>query len=188
MKKYIVGTAAGMLVLGLAACTPETTNAITEDTSEVVVEEIPDGIVVDADTTETENVLPVGKVGKVGDWDVDVVKVMKNADNIIQRTNQFNDRAKGQYVLVTVDAKYNGPGKADASSDLSFYFLDNKNTIHDESYQVTPFDSSDEPTEARKGGKVSVQVLFDVPPSKFNGGRIGIEDWLSSQDYIEFQL
>jgi hypothetical protein len=188
MKKYMVSIVAGVMVVSFTACTPEKIDSLTEDASGVVVEEIPDGIVVDADTTDTENVLPVGKVATVGDWDVDVIKVVKNADNIIQQTNQFNDRAKGQYVLVTVDAKYNGPAKSDVSSDLSFYFLDNKNTIHNESYQVTPFDSSGEPTEARKGGKVSVQVLFDVPPSKFKGGRIGIEDWISSQDYIEFQL
>lgn len=156
---------------------------VAEDDGGAVVDE---SAATDEDTGEDTGVSTGEGVGvthtlgepmQIGDWEVRVTQVVKNANTIIASTNSFNDASKGQYVLVTYDATYTGAERtADADWDLSWTLTTNDAKILNHDYmQVTPADYQDWPTEARSGGTVKLQVLFDVKPSVIEGGLLSVE-------------
>jgi hypothetical protein len=121
---------------------------------------------------------PVGTTAEVGDWQVTVSNVDTNANGEIEKANQFNEPADDQYVLVHYTAKYVGAERTgDAEMDLSWSFTDAAQVTHDWDPQVTPTDSKGAPTEARKGGTVTLDVLFDIPADAIEGGIISVEGY-----------
>jgi len=154
----------------------------SEDTGEDYSEDTGEG----AGVTHT-----LGQPMQIGDWEVRVTKVVKNANTIIAAANQFNDAPKHQYVLVTYDATYTGAERtADAEWDLTWTLTTNQAKILDDVFEVTPADAQDLPTEARNGGTVKMQVVFDVKPSVIEGGLLSVEGEDANLDtvYADFDL
>lgn len=168
---------------------PAATQATTADGGADVLESDSANTEEDADEEgEGGETAALGSTVRLGDWEVRVVKVTKNANKSIRKANMFNDKPKGQFVLVDYTAKYVGSErKADAQWDLSWSFTDAEQNVLDEASVVTPADNADKTTEARKGGTIKQQVLFDVEPKLINGGIISAENSTSSE-YADFPL
>ena len=136
----------------------------------------------------TAKVKPTAKIGDtvtVGAWDVKVTGVQLQANQIIHQANEFNDKPAGQYVLVNYEATYNGEERiADTIVDLSWSFTGTDAKVHNETDAVTPADSDSWPTEARKGGTVKGQAVFDLPPALIKGGTLTVEGMDESFDTV----
>ena len=192
--KHIKYLALPVVAVGLAlsACAPTETPAKVKDESapsasnSVVVEE--------ADASEEPEAPEIATLGDtmiLGDWEVKVTEVAKNADDAVHQANMFNDKPKGVYVLVTYKATYTGTERsADIESDLSWSLTASDNQIHDQAYQVTPADNGEWPTMARKGGTVKGQVLFDIKPKLLKGGILTVETYDAdfNEIYADFGL
>ena len=153
-----------------------------------------DGVVVEDEATDSASpsaqptTATLGSTVKVGDWEVKVTKVTKNANRIIKKANMFNDKPDDQYMLVEYTAKYVGEERKESiNSDLTWSFTDADQTVLDEASVVTPADDKNRPTEARRGGSVKLDVAFDVDPKLINGGIISVED-AASDEYADWQL
>lgn len=158
-----------------------------DEVDDVVSEEISDEAtgVATNDTTaeeasgESDSGSPeLGEPAAVGDWTVTVTEVNRDADALIARTNEFNDRAKDRFLLVTYEATYNGAARsADVWVDLTWTFTTTDQKVWDTSSQVAPADDEEWPTEARSGGTVRGQVVFDVDPRLVEGGILSVESY-----------
>lgn len=186
MNKIIVMGAAAAAAFTLTAC------GATEVPAAVVEPAVP--VVTEAAETETESgfvTTPIGTTVNVGDWDVTVTEINENANNVIAGANMWNDKPEDQYVLVTYSATYIGSErKSDVGSDLSWSLTGGSQSVYDVSWQVTPADDKEWPTEARKGGTVKAQVLFDVDPDELDGALVTVEGWNESFEtvYADFAL
>ncbi|WP_322937864.1 nuclear transport factor 2 family protein [Nocardioides bizhenqiangii] len=136
----------------------------------------------DTTTTEppaTEEPSPTTQIGEkvsVGPWDIKVTKVVKNANEILANPNFYNDKPRDQYVLVTYAATYTGTERtADVTFDLTWSFTSSTSKVFDSAYQTTPADAQEWPYEARAGGTVEQQVVFDIPADTINGGILTVE-------------
>lgn len=173
-------------VLALTGCATET--SATETTggnaasdTEADTEAEPDSGVV-TDDTEAEEAAEEDTMFSLNDevvlpgWEVKVTNIALNANDIINKANQFNDAPKGQYVLATYEGTYTGTERtADVVMDMSWSLTTTDNKVNDEAYQVTQADNEDWPTETRKGGTIEGQILFDVPKGKVKGGILSVE-------------
>jgi len=133
----------------------------------------------------------VGDLVEVGSWDIRVTKVQTNADEIIEHANSFNDKARGQYVLVTYKATYTGSERtADVTNDLSWSFTSADSRVFDGASQVTPADNQEWPYEARNGGTVQQQEVFDIPAGQIKGGILTVEAYDENYDtiYADFPI
>lgn len=134
---------------------------------------------------QTPDTAKLGDTVVVGDWKVKVTEVNLNADPILAKANMFNDKAKGRFVLVTWEATYTGTERtADVGMDLTWSFTTTDNKIHDEAMAVTPADNQSWPTEARRGGTVKYQSVFDLIPAKTSGGLLTVEGYDDSFDTV----
>jgi hypothetical protein len=121
-------------------------------------------------------VLKIGQKATVGDWIVTLTAVNKNANRVIANANQFNSEPKGRYVLVTFTAKYQGSERiGNAGSDLTWSLTDTQSTVNDSAFAVTPADKNDWPDEARRGGTIRGQEVFDVPKNRINGSLVSVK-------------
>jgi hypothetical protein len=132
----------------------------------------------------------LGDLVTVADWDVKVTNVVLDASQLIRRANSFNDRPKGQYVLVTYEATYTGHDRTADVSDLSWSLTTSDSQIHDPASEVTPADDQEWPTEARSGGTVRGQVVWDVKNDSVKGGILTVEGYTKDFDevYADFPL
>ena len=189
-RKKIVAALLATTVIGIAAvgCGGEqpakvsdegTSNVVKEQADDVVVEEAEstdDLVVEEAESTDTTASL--GDTVEVGDWSVTVTEVALNADAAIRKANMFNEKPRGQYVLVSYDATYNGAERtADAWMDLTWTLTGNDGKVLDESSQVTPAEDKSAPTEARRDGTVSIQAVFDVKPRVLRDSILSVEGY-----------
>lgn len=133
----------------------------------------------------------IGDLVTVGDWDVKVTKVVLDAGPQIESANQFNDRAKGQYVLVTFEATYTGDERSgEAWLDLTWSFTTTDSQVNDQAMAVTQADDEEWPTEARPGGTIRGQAVFDLPKKLIKGGILTVEAYDASFDtvYADFTI
>jgi len=133
----------------------------------------------------------IGDTVEVGNWDVKVTDLNLHAAPLVAQANMFNDKPKFQYVLVTYTAKYTGPDRVgDTMADLSWTFTTNDQKVNDQASEVTPADDQEWPTEARHGGTVKGQALFDLPAPKLKGGILTVETYDDSFDkvYADFTV
>lgn len=164
-----IGTLAA--VAALTACSEQAAEVVDPGTGSVVEESAP--------ATDTH---PVGTTVEVGDWNVTVTKVVKNADAAINKAWSYNDKPKGQYVLVTYKATYVGDEREANVWDLSWSFTDAAQVTHSPASALTP--AEDSPTEARKGGSVTQDEVFDVPTEQIAGGLITVESYTDGLDKV----
>lgn len=146
----------------------------------------------DADAEEaSDDTATIGDTVEVGAWNVKVTKVILNANEAIHKANEFNEKPKGQYVLVTYEASYNGTERtADTEADITWNFTTTDSQVHDEAAEVTQADNEEWPTEARKGGTVKQQVVFDLAPGKIKGGTLSVQGYTDDFDevYADFAI
>ena len=183
MNRTITALLAGAaLVVGLAGCGGGPTEAAKVTSSSGGSVSAPASEEPSAEVTEEESQIPtsfkVGDTAKVGDWEVTVTKVSKPTTKQVKAWNQFNDKAKGQYVRADYKAKYVGSERtADVNSDLTWKFGGNDGQVYDQAFIVTSSDGQDAPTEARPGGTLKLDVIFDVPAKAIKGGVITVEGY-----------
>jgi hypothetical protein len=133
----------------------------------------------------------IGDVVTVGDWSVTVVEVERNADKTIKKANPYNDPADFDYLLVTYEATYQGSDRtADVTSDLSWSLTTAAQQVLDDDGQVTPADDASWPTEARPGGTLRGQAVFDVDPAELDGALLSVETYSEDGEelYVDFTL
>lgn len=174
--------AAGLLLgvsLATTACEPAAEAEVTEQGS-ATVESPTESPTEEAVEEEAPATATVGDTVTIGDWDVKVTDVRLNADRVIAEANMFNDKPKRRFVLVTYEATYHGPErKADTEMDLTWTVTNETNKVLDQTFAVTPHD--DAPTEARQGGTITGEVVFDTDSVAL----VSVEDW---ENYADFTL
>jgi len=127
--------------------------------------------------------LTLGQSATIGSYDVRLVSVTANANEILASTNPFNEPPKGQYVLVRLAVRFDGRGEGDPWIDLdpTFRGTDARQYATFNCAAVVPMAAVDVPTLER-GGRATYQDCFDVPPTAIKGGLVFVEDSLSFSD------
>jgi hypothetical protein len=170
------------MIMGMTASPSDTEDVPAADASAVIVDQAAQVEVVEASEAASEAPEAPEAVTLAG-WDVSVVDVNMDAGAAMMAANEFNDPAEGTYVLVTIEGTCSGEGTGDLWFDLTFDALDTTGVIHSEAMGVTPADHEGWPTEARAGGTVQYQILFDVPNPE--GLVMIVADW---HNEVEFAL
>lgn len=199
-----------VLALGMTACSEEkaakvsksadsnegispfgsTGEADTEDSASDESTDVVEGEGAESEEAEpTEEPAPttanIGDTVEVGDWSVKITESQLNANQILAAEDLYNNKPKGQYVLFTFEATYNGSERtASAGGDLSWSFTGSDQQIVDQSFVTTISDSESWPREARKGGTVKQQVAFDVTPNLIKGGILSVEGYDENYDTV----
>lgn len=163
----------------------------TEDTTApATTDEVDDSFEEATETTEDseDSGIPatanIGETVDVGDWDVKITDLVLNANDLVHSANPYNSKPKGQYVVLTYEAVYRGSLRtSDAYVDLTWQFTTPDNRLIDEDDEILPADNQNWSTEARQGGTVRYQIVFDVTPSQIHGGTISVEGY--DEDYNE---
>ena len=163
----------------------EAAETAAEDNPEVEVTDAAPDTVADDTAGDAGGTASLGDTVEVGDWSVEVTEVARNANSTIANANSFNDRPKGQYVLVTYEATYNGTERtADASWDLTWTLTGNDHKIIETDDEVTPADAEEWPTSVRLGGTVKTQVVFDIDPNMLSDGILSVEAYDANYDTV----
>lgn len=138
--------------------------------------------VVEQAEDETQ-VLALGKATAVGEYSVNVSSVNLDAGKAIAKVNEFNEKAKGQYVLVDISVVYNGDEEGDAWLDLNPELVGSDASIYNTSTAtVMPAKPATDAPTLTKGGKTSYQVVFDVPAEAVADAKIRVTETLSFDD------
>jgi hypothetical protein len=157
--------------------------------SAVVVEETPkdDEPVVEEEAPEPDTTAELGDTVTIKDWDVKVTRVVKDADAIIANANMFNDKPRGQFVLVTYEATYHGKQRMGSPwIDLTWTLTGADHKVRDVATVVDPSDNQNWPEQTRAGGTVTDMVTFDVT-GPVDKSMISVEDMWSGK-WADFPL
>lgn len=145
----------------------------------------------EATTTPVAEPSPIGTTGTVGEWEVSVTEVDEDANALLAKPKYYNSAPDGQFVLVTFEATYVGADRtADIQFDLSWTLTTTDQQVHEQADPTTPADHESWPTEARSGGTVMGQAVFDVDPSQLVGALVTVEgyDDEGNEVYVDFTL
>jgi hypothetical protein len=146
-----------------------------------VVEEATDPTPIEPEEPVMEggSLATVGDTVQVGAWSVTVTEFAKNANQVIAANDEYNEKPKHQYMLVSYEAVYSGAERtADVMLDLTWSLTGNNAKVLDPTTsQMTPADSNQEDwiTEVRSGGTAEWQVLFDMDPALLDDGILTVE-------------
>lgn len=193
MKKIttVVATTLGTLALALSvtACGQKAASVTEQGTAKVKGTSTSPKPTAKGSPTEDSSPAPkLGDTVKIGDWQVRVVAVNTNAATMIHAANMFNDKPKGQYILVTYTAKYTGKERtADPEMDLSWSMTTPDQKVHDPASEVTPAEDQDWPTSTRTGGVIRAQEVFDLPAAQIKTSLLSVEDFMGDT-YADFPL
>ena len=110
--------------------------------------------------------LGIGRVGNVGDYDVSVLSVTPNANDVVAAENQFNDPpADGnQFFLARVSVTYNGSATGNPGIELNFQAVGAKSTsytVFNNPCGVYP-DQNYPVTELFGGGSAEFNVCWQI--------------------------
>jgi hypothetical protein len=190
MTKTIAGLIAGTaLVVGLAACgTPtEAAKVASAPSASVSVENDEPDMPTEAEepTAEIKTSFKVGDTAKVGDWEVTVTKVTRPTRKQVVSWNEFNEKPEGVFVRAEFTAKYTGTERTKDVGELSWKFGGSDAQVYENYPIVTPTNG---PTEARTGGKIKQDVVFDVPKAAVRGGVVTVEgyDETMNEQFADF--
>ncbi len=145
----------------------------------------------DAALGTRDNPLEVGTRIEMGEWDLAVSEVQFDATDAVLEENQFNDPPVDgrQFVLIAVDATYEGDESGTAWLDFSWAVVGSQGnafgTGTDDYCGVIP-DSLDDTGETFPGGSVSGNVCVSVESDQVEGATIRIEESLSFDDTRAF--
>ena len=128
-----------------------------------------------------EDPLEIGESGEVGDdWTVTVLEVDPDADDTVQEANEFNEPPEeGMYVLVEIEATYEGDESGNAGFDLDPRLTGTDARAYPTYDCMASLDDGlvEEP-DVEAGGTASGYVCFDMPEDAFDGSELSIEDAL----------
>ncbi|WP_417235269.1 DUF4352 domain-containing protein [Arthrobacter sp.] len=132
---------------------------------------------------DTAQVLDLGQTATVGSYQVAVTSVDLNGATAIASANEFNDKAKGQYVLADLSVTYQGDKEGTAWIDLQPELVGSDSRIYDSStcMAMTSKPISDVP-DLTRGGSASYQVCFDVPKAALKDAKLRVSDVMSFSD------
>lgn len=152
-----------------------TTAPAEEETTEEATE---------AEVGTREDPVEVGTSVDLGDWEVAITEVFKEATEQIMAENEFNEEpAEGrQFVMWSVDATYTGDDSGTAWIDLGWGFVGSEgNTfnIGEEDYCGSIPNSLQDTGETFPDASVSGNVCVSVPSGQVDGGTIFVENNLS---------
>ena len=133
------------------------------------------------------NPVPVGTTVQMGDWDLAVVDVTRDATAQVLEENQFNEEPADdhQFVMFEVEATYAGDDSGDPWLDFSWAVVGSEgNTFSDSGgdYCGTIPDPLDSTGETFPGGNVAGNVCASVASDQVEGGTIRVEEMLSLDD------
>lgn len=173
---------AAVVVLGLTGCVTTERPAKAKQGSAASAD--PSIVIDEATPTSTPEPDPpelarLGDTMVVYEWEVKVTQVARNANAVIHQVDRYNPKPKGQYVLVTYEATYTGSARtADVRVDLRWTLTTRDNQIHEQAYRALTLADTDQwPNEARRGGTVKGQVVFDVKPQLIKGSILSVETY-----------
>jgi hypothetical protein len=209
MRKTVVALLlAGTLFFGAAGCgsAPGSEGAATPDLSNAPTGEIPTTAtaapaattdVSSSSTTETtpaadvkigalgerRNPIPVGQEAQVADWKVRVVGATLNATQTILDENMFNDPPEdgSQYVLVSLEATYNGQESSTFWLDMTYSFVGGRGSTFGTGAAVAP-DSMTDQGEASPGASIAGNLLFEVASDQVSDGTLLLEKAFSFEE------
>lgn len=143
----------------------------------------------DTDTTgagelgSRRNPIPLGQEAQVGDWTVKVLGATLDATQAILDENQFNDppEAGYQYVLVNLEATYDGTESATFWVEMSYTFVGSGGNTYESGMAVAPDPITDE-GEVFPGASVSGNLVFAVASDQVSGGTLSLEQAFSFEE------
>jgi hypothetical protein len=127
------------------------------------------------------NPAPFGSVAKIGDWEVKIVDINKDAADIVTAENMFNDApAEGRsFVIWSIEATYTGSESGIAWIDLSWKLVGAAGNSFgsgiDDMCGVIPDDLFGK-DETFSGGVVAGNVCVSAETSQVEGGTILVEE------------
>lgn len=127
------------------------------------------------------NPAPFGAVAKIGDWEVKILDINKDAADIVAAENMFNDApAEGRsFVIWSIEATYTGSESGTAWIDLSWKLVGAAGNSFgggfDDTCGVIP-DDLFEKGETFAGGVVTGNVCVSAETSQLDGGTILVEE------------
>ena len=123
------------------------------------------------------NPAPIGTTASIGDFDVTIVGVDRDATARILEENMFNDdpREGHAFVMWEVEAIYTGTESGDPAWDLSWKIVGSEGNSFDDSCGVTP-DNLRDVGETFSGGTAKGNVCVSAQVSQLDGGAILVEE------------
>lgn len=136
-----------------------------------------DDVAEQAAADEAGDVLAIGEVATLGDYEVAVTAVDLDASAAIAAANMFNESADGVYVLATVAVTYVGAAEGTPWLDLSTTFVGSDARNYDTSscQAVTPNPSHEVP-DLTNGGQATFDVCFDVAAEALAAPQVYVEE------------
>lgn len=133
------------------------------------------------------NPAPIGSTAQIGDWQVTITKVTKNANKAVAKENSFNDEPKAgeQFVLWKVDGTYTGDESGTPWVDLSWKLLGSDGNTFNDSCGVIPDPLSDV-GETFSGATVSGNVCVAAESAQLDGASILVEESFALDDSRTF--
>lgn len=151
-------------------------------------------VVEDTGSGETRtSPLGIGRIGGVGDYEISVIDVTPNANDIVASENQFNEvPAPGnQYFMARVSATYIGDGSGNPAFELDYQ------TVGASSSSYTPFnntcgvvpDDLSSVTEQFRGGSAEFNVCWEIESPDADSLVMYVESYLDfNGDPVWFSL
>lgn len=142
----------------------------------------PDAVTEDAETSvgTRSNPAPFGAIARIDDWEVSIIDVNKDAEDLVAAENMFNDPPEEgrSFVMWTVEATYVGNESGTAWIDLSWKLVGSGGNSFSsgsgDSCGVLP-DDLDDGGETFPGGVVVGNVCVSAETAQIAGGTILVE-------------
>ncbi len=160
---------------------PGASTEASPDATEAPDSETGDDAAGDAAIGTRGNPAPIGATAVIGDWDVTIVEVDRDAADAVLAANQFNDEpADGRsFVLWSIEAVYNGEESGTAWIDLNWKVVGAAGNSFgggmDDYCGVIP-DSINDKGETFAGGTVTGNVCVSADTDQLDGGTILVEE------------
>lgn len=130
--------------------------------------------------------LGVGRIGEVGEFELSVISVTPNANDIVATENEFNDlpTANNQFFLVTVSATYVGAASGNPSFDLDYLAVGASSSsyaTYTNTCGVVPNDLYSV-TDQFAGGTTEFNICWQVESADAESLVMYVESFLSFND------
>lgn len=147
---------------GSTATAQPTESAATE----IVATDEPEPVAQTGNGETRESPLRVGEIGVVGNYEITVLSVIPNADDLVAAENQFNDQpgAGEQFFIARVSVTYTGSETGNPAFDLNFQSVGDQSSSYstfDNGCGVVPEDQFNA-TELFEGGSAEFNVCWAI--------------------------
>lgn len=188
MRKYITAVLiiglALLVTFGAAGCgsSDDADDVATDGVADVADEAAPEAEAPDRERTgepgSATNPLPLGTIATIGDYEVAITAVTKNANDDIAEANALNSPPidGSQFVLAAIEAKYVGTAQGVIWSDINYRYYGADGETYDSGMAESP-NSLYKVPEPMPGESISGDMAFQVPIGQIEGGSIVVWDW-----------